>query len=152
MVRGRSNVVFALIVAGGWAFTPGCGGLSRAHAPGQGEARQALEAALDAWQKGEKPDRLAAASPPVHPVDSQWQAGQALEGYQILADEPDEPGDPAKRFSVSLRLKSAKAETKTRYIVVGRGPVWVYREDDYARFLNMDNNPRQGARRGREGR
>ena len=25
---------------------------------------------------------------------------------------------------------------------VGRDPVWVYREEDYTRMLNMDNNPR----------
>ena len=42
MVRGRSIVILALIVAGGWAFTPGCGGPSRAHAPGETACRAAV--------------------------------------------------------------------------------------------------------------
>lgn len=117
-------------------------------------ARKALDDSLAAWQSGGKPDQLASGTPAVHPVDFQWQAGRALESYQIVADEPD-PGDATKPFTVSLKLKPVKGakaaatETKTRYVVLGRDPVWVYREDDYARLLNMDNNPQPGPARKR---
>jgi hypothetical protein len=129
------------------AFAPGCGGSSRAYTPSTTSARQALDGALAAWQKGTKPDALASASPAVHPVDFQWQAGQALEAYQIVGEEPGEASEC--RFSVSLKLKKAPGELKTRYIVVGREPLWVYREEDYRRLLNMDNNPRPGPTRRR---
>ena len=138
----------ALILAA-WsaALAPGCGGSSRAYTPSATSARQALDSALSAWQKGTKPESLASASPPVHPVDFQWQAGQGLEAYQILAEEPGE-GSQCK-FSVSLKLKKTPAALKTRYIVVGREPLWVYREEDFTRLLNMDNNPRPSTPRRR---
>jgi hypothetical protein len=149
------RTVLLIALAGGAAvLLPGCGNPSHAHAPGATEARKALEDSLSTWQKGASRDRLAAGSPPVQPVDFQWQAGQALEAYKILAEEPDE-GDAAKRFTVSLSLrptkgaKPAAGETKARYVVLGRDPVWVYREDDYIRALNMDDNPRPASSRKR---
>jgi hypothetical protein len=134
----------------------GCGDPSRAHAPGASQARKALDDALGAWKAGEKPDRLVTATPPVHAVDFQWQAGQALDDFQILADEPD-AGDAARRFSVRLELKPAKGAkpadpkvaTTTHFVVLGRDPVWIYREEDYTRLLNMDDNPRPTAARKR---
>ena len=155
-IQIRCAVLIALAGSSA-ALASGCGNPSHAHAPAASTARKALDDSLSAWQSGARPDRLAAGTPPVHPVDFQWQAGRALESYEIVADEPD-PGDATKWFSVSLKLKPAKgakaaaatsAETKTRYVVLGRGPVWVYREDDYTRLLNMDNNPQPGPARKR---
>jgi hypothetical protein len=152
----RLALTLAVISVAGWlaGLVSGCGNPSRAHAPGAATARKALEDSLVAWRDGAKPDRLAAATPPVHPVDFQWQAGQALANFQILADEPD-AGDATKRFSVRLELrpvrgaKPAAGETTTHYVVLGRDPVWVYREDDYLRLLNMDNNPNPATSRKR---
>lgn len=145
----RSRLLPAVLACGLAAALPGCGGDSRAYAPGAYEARRALDASLAAWQKGAKPGDLESSTPPVHAVDSQWQAGQALAGYQILADEPA-VGDASRRFSVTLKLAKA-GETSTHYVVVGRDPIWVYRESDYARFMNMDNNPRPDTRKRRSG-
>lgn len=138
------TIRLSLMLAAGFAsaaFAAGCGASSRAYAPTETAAREALEASLSAWQKGEKPARLASGTPPVQVSDFQWDSGQALESYKILAEEPDE-GDATKRFSASLKLKTSKDETKTRYVVLGREPMLVYREEDYARLINMDNNPR----------
>ena len=50
-------------------------------------------------------------------------------------------------------MKKPAGDQSVRYVVHGRDPVWVYREEDYKRMLNMDNNPvptsssKSGARR-----
>jgi hypothetical protein len=38
-------------------------------------------------------------------------------------------------------LKKPAGEKSVHYFVHGRDPVWVYREEDYKRMANMDNNP-----------
>jgi hypothetical protein len=130
----------------------GCGGASRPYTPDTDSARQALDAVLGAWQRGQSPTQLSTALPTVYPVDSQWQSGQVLERYEILAEENG--GDVVhRRFAVKLALKGPKgakpAEKQTSYVVLGRGPLWVYRDEDYTRFLNMDNHPAPARRRHR---
>jgi hypothetical protein len=119
----------------------GCGTSTRAYTPTAGSAREALDAALLAWQKGEKPDQLAAAAKPVHAVDFQWRAGQVLEGYEVLDEKPGD-GDTTKRFAVVLKLKKPAGEKRVEYIVLGREPVWVFRDDDYAKAGDMGYDPR----------
>ena len=77
--------------------------------------------------------------PPVRMVDSAWQQGQQIESFQIGDEEDTEDG--TKQFTVKLTLKKAKEPQEVRYVVHGRDPVWVYREEDYKRMLHMDNNP-----------
>ncbi len=66
-------------------------------------------------------------------------AGQQVESFEI-GDEEDE-GDGTKQFAVTLKMKKPPGDQSVRYFVHGRDPVWVYREEDYKRMLNMDNNP-----------
>ena len=96
--------------------------------PSGGTARQSLEAALTAWQQGQRPGRIEAVSPPVQAADCKWQAGQKLGGFEILQEEP---GDGPRWFVVRLKLRQPSGEQVVRYVVVGRDPVWVFREDDY---------------------
>lgn len=49
-------------------------------------ARQALRAALDAWQAGKKPDELRQGSPPITVNDYDWATGRALAGYELVGD------------------------------------------------------------------
>jgi hypothetical protein len=65
----------------------------------------------------------------VHVVDSKWQAGQKLARYEIVKDEPGENGTTF--YSVRLTLQSPAKEEVARYVVVGRDPLWVYREEDF---------------------
>jgi hypothetical protein len=50
-----------------------------------------------------------------------------------------------------LHHGSPGAAEDARYMVVGTGPIWVYREEDYQRMINMDNSPttRPASRRAR---
>jgi hypothetical protein len=124
-------------------FLPGCG-QSGAHVPSEKDARQALEASLTAWREGRPSTSLAASTPAVHPADYRWQAGEALEGFEILKEEP---GETEKRFLVKVKMKKASSAKESRYMVLGSGPFWVYHEDDYTRLLSMDNNPQARSQR-----
>jgi hypothetical protein len=116
-----------LLVLGGAGCTSSNTGR---YIPSGATARQSLEAALKAWQQGQPPGRIDAVSPPVQAVDCKWQAGQKLDGFEILQEEP---GDGPRWFSVRLKLRQPSGEQVVRYVVVGRDPVWIYREDDYKR-------------------
>jgi hypothetical protein len=96
--------------------------------PSDDKARQALESALNAWQDGKKPGPVEGASQPIQAVDSRWQAGQQLRSYEILNEEKSEG---PRVFSVRLTLQRPAAQQTVRYLVVGKDPLWVYREDDY---------------------
>jgi hypothetical protein len=141
----RSGLLLAV------AALPGCGSSSNAHQPTASTARAALDSALSAWKNGEGADALAAKSPSVQAVDSHWRAGQRLTSYEVVKEEPGE-GD--QRFTVRLTEDDPKSKTKSpvsskevTYVVIGRDPIWVYRDEDYTRLLNMDDNP-QPTRKG----
>jgi hypothetical protein len=112
------------------AAAAGCSRSYDRYIPSEDAARKALEAALDAWKGGQaKPGPVEGTSPPVQAVDSRWQAGQRLTGYEILEEEPSTGGP--RVFSVRLTMPAPAAPATVRYYVVGRDPLWVYREDDY---------------------
>ncbi len=111
---------------------PGCGTGHARFTPGEDEARDALEHALSAWRDGQ-------AAPPAHVVESAWRNGQQIEKFEILREQDGDDG--TKVFSVRLSTKKPKGDREIVYVVHGRDPIWVYREEDYNRMLQMDNNP-----------
>jgi hypothetical protein len=102
--------------------------------PPDDKARQALEAALAAWQNGQAPGKVEAGPVPIQVVDSRWRAGQKLRGFEILKEEP---GEGPKVYSVRLTLTKPAGVQTVRYLVVGKVPLWVYREDDYRKQAGM---------------
>jgi hypothetical protein len=113
----------------------GCGGGGTAkYVPATATARATLPAARDAWQKGDKPGRVAEGPPAVQVVDSKWGAGQKLARYEILGEEP---GDGPRWFSVKLTLQKPAGEQVVKYVVLGNDPLWVYREEDYKKLSGM---------------
>jgi hypothetical protein len=106
--------------------------------PSSSAARGALESSLTAWKEGKKPGAIEGASPPIQVVDSTWQRGAKLASFEVLREELS---DPEKRFTVRLMTGTPTVAVETRYMVVGTDPIGVYREDDYKRMLNMENNP-----------
>lgn len=140
-MRWIECAVFASTLAA--ALASGCGGRSGSgsYAPSSASAKKALEASLDEWKKGAKPEELALDSVPVHPVDYQWLSGVALESYAVLNEEDQTGAENTKLFTVDLKLKPPAKPVKAKYLVVGKSPIWVYRNEDFARLLNMDNNP-----------
>jgi hypothetical protein len=131
----RAGLVAALPLLG---FLSGCGASHARYTPTALEARSALDKALTAWRDGKKVGDVDA-KPPVHVVDSAWRGGQQIDAFQI--GEEEDVGDGTKQFVVKLTVRKAKESQDVRYVVNGRDPVWVYREEDYKRMLNMENNP-----------
>ena len=141
--RRRFQLVLLLEVGVSAILVAGCGGSpGAAYQPKEVSARKALDDALTTWSKGGKPDQLTSETPPVHVADSQWTSGVVLEGYEVVGTEPGVGDEPAW-FKVVLKLKKPLGDKEVRYTVLGKDDLWVYRDEDYARFLNMDNNPRQ---------
>jgi hypothetical protein len=116
----------------------GCDSGYERYKPSSNEARDSLEAALSTWREGKLPTDVDG-KPPVRMNDSVWTSGQQIESFSI--GEEQDPGDGTKQFVVKLVTKPKKVEQEVKYIVQGRDPVYVYREDDYMRLVNMDNNP-----------
>ncbi len=128
----------------GALFLGGCGRGSDATPPAD-LARSALERSLEAWKNGGRPGEIAGGEVAIQAVDSLWLSGRKLESFQILREEGGE-GD--RRFMVTLSYPKPAKPQDARYVVLGQGPIWVYREEDYLRMINMDDNPtfQKGAR------
>lgn len=119
------------------ALGAGCGNSNSGYdryVPSSDTARTSLEAALTAWQNGQPPGKIETVSPPLQVVDAVWQRGRKLRSFLILSEET---GDGPHWFSVRLTFTAPNSESVVRYVVLGRDPIWVYREEDYKRATGM---------------
>jgi len=112
------------------AWCAGCGNDNRfeRYVPSEARARQALEAALTAWQRGEPPGRIELSPVAVEFVDTGRRAGQHLRDFTILGEVP---GDASRCFAVRLQLDDPPEEKRMRFVVVGLEPLWVMRYEDF---------------------
>jgi hypothetical protein len=131
MSSGRLCALLLLIALAG------CGG-GDAPLPSEIEAKTALSTALDLWKAGKPASELSASKPSIQAVDQDWASGKILENY-IVGEEI--PGTGNKTFAVSLTLKGSSSPLSVQYMVFGKDPVRVYRDVDFERMSNMDNNP-----------
>ena len=132
MCRRLTLVLLALAASG-------CGGGS-APLPSSTEARTALQTALDAWNTGTPASALVEGKPSLQAVDHEWASGKGLDSY-VIGDE--QSGDGNKTFTVSITLKGSSSPIDVRYMIFGRNPIRVYRDDDFTRMANMEDNPTQ---------
>jgi len=115
----------------------GCGGSGAAIVPTENEARQALETTLNAWKSGQPIASLAQGTPKVEANDFEWEAGKKLADFSIGSESP---GVGTKNFSVKLTI--APSETKdVTYMILGKDPFRILRDEDYERAMNMENRP-----------
>src|SRR5947208_14791656 len=105
--------------------------------PPEDKARPALEAGLVAWQQGSLTNEVSGTKDPVVMwVDTHRTPGQVLKAFEVLGLAP---GDGPRVFTVRLVLDSPAAEVKTRYVVVGLDPMWVFRQEDYDMLIHWDH-------------
>lgn len=129
------NHILVFLSAGFLAAVAGCSSSTNDRfVPTENRARQALDAALTAWQEGKRPGAIEGAPMSLQAVDSQWQKGGKLNEYEIVSQEPND-GPPL--FTVKLTIEGVIQPTVVRYYVVGKDPLWVYREDDFNRSGGM---------------
>jgi hypothetical protein len=130
----RPGVVWCWVVV---AVAAGCGGDGRARfVPAEAAAREALEAALRAWQDGQAPGPVAGTAPLVQVVDGHRRPGQRLQAFAVLGPAP---GDGPRVFAVRLTLDGPREEQKVRYVVLGIDPLWVVRYEDYEMMAHWDH-------------
>ncbi|WP_165223514.1 hypothetical protein [Aquisphaera insulae] len=140
----RRELGAAVAAALSLLLSPGCGSSTSAYIPNAATARDDLDAALAAWQKGGKPAQLMKGERPINFVDSQWESGLELESYQILEEAPS-PSETEKRYGVVLKMKKPPAEKRLEYVAVGRSPMWIFRDEDYVKQGGMGEEPRAKA-------
>jgi hypothetical protein len=103
--------------------------------PSADVARRALELALNTWQSGGQPNRIQADSLTVQPVDLNWKSGKQLAAFTILQEETHQK---PPRFTVRLTWKD-NTEEVVHYVVVGRDPIWLFRQQEFERVARMDH-------------
>lgn len=123
-----------LLAAGGCG--PSSGGNSL---PAGDVARTALEAALKMWCDGGHPGVVKGTDPPVEVHDTPWALGDKLKSFEIVKEESNVAD---RQFHVRLTLSKPAGDKEVVYHVIGRGPVQVFREEDFLRNINMENGPK----------
>ncbi len=116
----------------------GCGGGGPAPLPSVADARQALQTALDAWKAGKPAASLQAEGAKIEATDFEWKAGKALIDYAVRGEST---GEGTQTFDVTLTLKGDPGPKEVKYMILGMDPVHIYRDEDFTRAMNMDNNP-----------
>lgn len=134
--RSLGRLLGAMVVLAVCSLGIGCSRKSPDFIPSSDTSRQALETALNAWVSGQRAGPIENASPPIQVVDSAWWKGQRLTSYEILDQETGQDGSPC--FSVRLHKSKPRGDETVRYVVTGRSPVWVYREEDYKRSQSWE--------------
>jgi hypothetical protein len=100
-------------------------------------SRTALTTALDAWKSGRRvAGALLGDDPAVGVVDT-LQADRPLVDYEILGALGTLP--EARPFAVRLELDDPRESITTRYMVLGKNPLWVFRQEDYELILHWEH-------------
>ncbi len=93
----RNGALFLLLLA---LFSCGCGGAKQKLLD---DSQHAVETALDAWQRGDKPDSLLAGTEAIEFFDDDWNRSVTLVEYTIHQTYFETDGTP--RCAVDLVLK-----------------------------------------------
>lgn len=125
------------LLLGGLAAASGCkpAGKLEDFVPNEGNARKALESALNHWQGGGKPGSVPGTAPVVQVTDGKWNSGQTIKSYEILGEEPGDGVGP-RFFKVRLTPPQGSA-IETKYAVLGIDPLLVFRDEDYQKLSGI---------------
>lgn len=109
----------------------GCKDEVKNYTPSESNARAALETALTQWRDGQaKPAEFPLGKVKVQVADQNWEAGQKLQGFEILGDDAATSGPRA----FTVKLKTGKGDQTTKYYVFGIDPLQIYSEPDYKKL------------------
>lgn len=129
MLPFRKSCLFAVWLL--WGCSAGCGSSSGSgherYVPAPETATSTIQAALEAWRRGEPVGEIRGTKPPVFLVDSYRREGQTLERVEILGEVA---GLTQRTYLVKLVFANPAVEEKVRFAVLGIDPLWVYRHED----------------------
>lgn len=104
--------------------------------PSSDQAVSALRSVLEAWRQGTPPGMIPDTSPPVYVTDTRRNSPETLVEYRILGEVPS---DKKRCYAVELRFAPERAE-RTRFLVVGIDPLWVFRLEDAENLAHWEHN------------
>ncbi len=110
----------------------GCGTGEEKYIPSENTARDALDAALNAWKSGQAHGTVQSFAVPIDTFDARWREGGKLESFEILREEKN---DGPRKFIVSMKLAADKSAAEFTYLVVGNSPLMVFRQEDYNKTI-----------------
>lgn len=119
--------------------TAGCGPGRRgneAYVPSDDRARPALEAALEAWRRGDPPGDVPGQPVAVYLVDSHRKPGQKLVSYTVLGPAP---GEFERCYMVRATFEQPTEEQRLRFYVAGIDPLWVIRHEDFIMITHWEH-------------
>jgi hypothetical protein len=125
------------VLIGSAILACGCGKKAPNYTPSAADAEAALRRALDAWKAGEPAGPVPETKPLVHVTDAGRKPGQRLEDYRILGETY---GTGGRTYAVVLHLTNPDEQVKTRYVLVGIDPLWVFRQEDYELLMHWDHH------------
>jgi hypothetical protein len=127
---------FPVLIVPVFFLIAGCGNSEKSFHPPAEPARSALSVALKAWQDGQaKPGLIESHTPPIQVSDPAWIEGQKLTSFEIVSEEIPTEG-PAK-FTVKLTVEGVADVQSIVYVVYGKSPLWIMREDEFIRTTGM---------------
>ena len=134
----REVVLLALVLMTGVALTSGCRDEPDLMVPPPIElSRSSLAKALEAWKAGSPAGgKLLGSSPGIGVVDT-LQAERRLIDFEIVGPLFALP--EARPFAVRLTVDSPREVLPVRYVVLGRDPIWVFRQEDYELILHWEH-------------
>ena len=150
-MQGATTIRYALAFAGCVFATacPGCGnrtGGTERFVPPAATAREALSTALKSWQNGHAPGTIPATSPSIQLVDAHRRPGQRLASCEILGEVA---GNGPRTFAVKVKFENPQEESRLRFVVVGRDPIWIFRAEDYELLLHWEHAMPEPANEGK---
>ena len=115
--------------------------------PDPAPARAALVAALDAWKGDRRASGVLIGSRPAIGVVDSMRTDRPLLDYEIVG--PLMVVEKSRPFAVRLVLDAPRETVATRYLVMGRDPLWVFRQEDFDRMLHWEHrmDPEPGPRK-----
>ena len=99
-------------------------------------ARAALSTVLNAWRDGTLAGPIKTPSATLELIDTERKPNRPLRSFEILgAIEIDR----FRAFQVKLRVDNPDEDQVVRYLVVGKDPLWVFRQEDFDRFSHWEH-------------
>ncbi len=120
-----------------FSILTGCAQKKLDYTPSPAVAEAAVRKGLDAWKSGLAPGEVSGTSPAIYVTDGGRKPGQVLDEFQIMGEVR---GSAGRTMAVTLHLSNPTEVIKTRYIVVGIDPLWVFRQEDYELLMHWDHH------------
>ena len=100
-------------------------------------SRSALVASLDAWKADQRSSGVIIGSAPSIGIVDAMRTERRLLDYEVVG--PLMVVEKGRPFAVRLILDAPRETVAARYIVLGRDPLWVFRQEDFERMLHWEH-------------